>query len=83
VLVVDPKVGVDDDATVRANYEGYSHLEIRPRRLVNTAKLDVSVRLFGTTWSSPIVICPVSGLKAFHPEGDVAVARAARAQDHL
>jgi 4-hydroxymandelate oxidase len=75
--------GVDDDATVRANHEAYSRIEIRPRRLVNTSKLDMSVRLFGTTWSSPIVICPVSGLKAFNPEGDVAVARAARAQDHL
>lgn len=75
--------GVDDDATVRANHEAYSRIEIRPRRLVNTSKLDMSVRLFGTAWSSPIVICPVSGLKAFNPEGDVAVARAARAQDHL
>ena len=75
--------GVDDDATVRANHEGYARIEIRPRRLVDTAKLDMSVRLFGTTWSSPIVICPVSGLKAFHPEGDIAVARAAKAKDHL
>jgi len=41
------------------------------------------VRLFGTAWSSPIVVCPVSSQKAFHPEGDIAVARAARAKDHL
>jgi (S)-2-hydroxy-acid oxidase len=75
--------GVDDDATVRANHEAYSRIEIRPRRLVNTSKLDMSVRLLGTTWSSPIVICPVSGLKAFNPEGDIAVARAARTLDHL
>src|SRR5205085_6360018 len=33
--------------------------------------------------SSPIVICPVSAQKAFHPEGEIAVARAARAKDHL
>src|SRR5215469_8574174 len=75
--------GVDDDGTVRANREGYSQIEIRSRRLVDVEKVDMSVRLFGATWSSPIVICPMSGQKAFHPEGDIAVARAARAKDHL
>src|SRR5437667_1455656 len=75
--------GVDDDGTVRANREGYSRIQIRPRRLVEVEKIDMSVRLFGATWSSPIVICPVSSQKAFHAEGDIAVARAARAKDHL
>jgi isopentenyl diphosphate isomerase/L-lactate dehydrogenase-like FMN-dependent dehydrogenase len=75
--------GVDDDGTVRANREGYSRIRIRPRRLVDVEKIDMSVRLFGTTWSSPLVICPIGSEKAFHPEGAVAVARAARAKDHL
>ena len=75
--------GVDDDGTVRANREGYSRLQIRARRLVDVENIDMSVRILGTTWSSPIVISPVSSQKAFHPEGDVAVARAARAKDHL
>ncbi|HJZ65025.1 MAG TPA: alpha-hydroxy acid oxidase [Candidatus Acidoferrum sp.] len=75
--------GVDDDGTVRANREGYSRIQIRPRRLVDVERIDMSVRLFGTAWSSPIVICPVSGQKAFHQEGDVAVARAAHNKDHL
>lgn len=75
--------GVDDDGTVRANREGYSHIQIRASRLVNVETVDMSVRLFGTTWSSPIVICPVSSQKAFHPEGDIAVARAAKSKDHL
>jgi 4-hydroxymandelate oxidase len=75
--------GVDDDGTVRANREGYSRIQIRARRLVDVENIDMSVRLFGTTWSSPILICPVSSQKAFHPEGDIAVARAARVKDHL
>jgi isopentenyl diphosphate isomerase/L-lactate dehydrogenase-like FMN-dependent dehydrogenase len=75
--------GVDEDGTVRANREGYSRLQIRSRRLVDVETVDMSVRLFGATWSSPIVICPVSSQKAFHPEGDIAVARAARTKDHL
>ena len=75
--------GVDDDGTVRANREAYSRIQVRARRLVDVEKVDMSVRLFGATWSSPIVICPMSGQKAFHPDGDMAVARAARAKDHL
>ena len=55
--------GVDDDGTVRANREGYSHIQIRPRRLVDVEKVDMSVRFLGATWSSPIVICPVSSQK--------------------
>jgi (S)-2-hydroxy-acid oxidase len=75
--------GVDDDGTLRANREGYSRMQIRPRRLVDVEKIDMSARLFGTTWSSPLVICPIGSEKAFHSEGAVALARAARAKDHL
>jgi (S)-2-hydroxy-acid oxidase len=75
--------GVDDDATVRANREGYSKIQIRARRLVDVSNIDTSVRLFGTAWSSPIVIDPVGSQKAFHPEGEIAVARAARSKGHL
>jgi 4-hydroxymandelate oxidase len=48
--------GVDDDATVRANREAFSRIEIRPRRLVDGQKVDTSAHLFGADWSSPIVI---------------------------
>jgi 4-hydroxymandelate oxidase len=75
--------GVDDDATVRLNQEAYQRLQIRSRRLVNVEKLDTSIQLFGTTWETPIFLCPVSAMKAFHPEGEVAVARAAAKKRHL
>jgi 4-hydroxymandelate oxidase len=75
--------GVDDDGTVRANREGYSRIQIRARRLINVEDIDMSVSLFGTKWKTPIVLSPVSGQKAFHPEGEVAVARAAGAKGHL
>ena len=75
--------GVDDDGTVRANREGYSRIQIRSRRLVDVENIDMSVSLFGTKWNTPIVLSPVSGQKAFHPEGEVAVARAAGAKGHL
>jgi 4-hydroxymandelate oxidase len=75
--------GVDDDGTVRANREGYSRIQIRARRLIDVENLDMSVSLFGTKWNSPIALSPVSAQKAFHPEGEIAVARAARAKGYL
>jgi len=75
--------GVDDDATLRANREAYSRIQIRPRRLVDVEEIDMSVKLLDTKWKTPLVLSPVSAQKAFHPEGEVAVARAARAKGHL
>jgi isopentenyl diphosphate isomerase/L-lactate dehydrogenase-like FMN-dependent dehydrogenase len=39
--------------------------------------------ILGTTYDSPIVICPTSSNKAFHPDGEIAVAAAAKAGNHL
>jgi 4-hydroxymandelate oxidase len=75
--------GVDDDVTLRANREGYSHLELRPRRLRDATKVDMRVDLFGTTYASPIFLCPTGGEKSFHADGEIAVARAAKARDTL
>jgi 4-hydroxymandelate oxidase len=75
--------GVDDDATVHANREGYSHIQIRARRLVDVENIDMSRTMFGTKWSTPIVLSPVSAQKAFHPDGELGVARAAKTKGHL
>jgi 4-hydroxymandelate oxidase len=75
--------GVDDDATLHANREGYKHFQLRPRRLVDSSKIDTKVELLGTVWDSPIFFCPVGTQKAFHPEGEIAVAHAAKAKKTL
>jgi len=75
--------GSDDDATIRANREGYARWDLRVRRLVDTSKLDTSIQMLGVKWPTPIVINPVGSQRAFHPEGEIAVARAAKAKDHL
>ena len=75
--------GVDDDGTLRANREGYQHVQLRPRRLHDATKVDMHVELFGTVYDSPIFLCPTSGHKAFWPEGEEAVARAAKARGTL
>ncbi len=75
--------GVDDDATLRANREGFKHIELRPRRLRDATKVDMHVELFGTTYNSPIFTCPTGGEKSFFSEGELAVARAAKAHGTL
>ncbi len=75
--------GVDEDATVQANRDGYSHIQIRARRLVDVEKIDTSRTIFGAQWDTPIVLSPIGSQKAFHPDGELAVARAAKTKGHL
>jgi 4-hydroxymandelate oxidase len=69
--------GVDDDRTVFLNHDAYSHIEIRSRRFVDVSKLDTSRRVLGSIWQQPFYFSAVSGMRAFHPEAELAVARAA------
>ncbi len=75
--------GSDDDGTIRANREGFDRWALRPRRLINVDQVDAGVSLYGTRYPTPIVLNPVGSQKAFHPLGEVAVARAAKVRDHL
>ena len=75
--------GVDDDATLRANRDGFKHIQLRPRRLRDATKVDMHVNLFGTVYDSPIFLCPTSGERFFDPDGELAVARAAKARGTL
>ena len=75
--------GVDGDATLRANRAAFAELQLRPRRLVGVESIDTSTSLFGTRWETPVVIAPAGSQRAFHPEGELATARAAKARHHL
>ena len=72
--------GVDDDFTQKMNREGFKRFQLRPRRLVDGSKPDLKTEIFGVTWETPIFLCPVGGQRMFHPDGEIAVARAARAK---
>src|SRR6195256_4680378 len=75
--------GVDDEITLRANREGFRKFELRPRRLTDVSKIGMSADILGTTYDSPIVIAPTGSNRAFHPDAEVAVAKAAKAGNHL
>jgi len=75
--------GVDGEETLKANREAYARWQLRTRRLVDLSKMDMSVELFGHRYASPIFLCPLGYQKAFNPEGEVGVARAAKARNAL
>jgi isopentenyl diphosphate isomerase/L-lactate dehydrogenase-like FMN-dependent dehydrogenase len=77
------ETGTDDDGTLRANREGFERYQLRVRRLVDGSKVDLSARLLGARWETPVLLCPCGSHKAFHPEGELAVARASRSKKHL
>ena len=75
--------GLDDEVTLRTNREAFLHYRLRPRRLIDVSKIDMSCEILGATYESPIVIAPTGSNRAFHPDGELAVARAARTGNHL
>src|SRR5579862_6087413 len=72
--------GVDDDLTLKTNLAAFQHIQLVPRRLVDVSRTDLKTEVFGAPWETPIFLCPVGAQRAFHPEGEIAVARAARAK---
>ena len=74
--------GVDSDDTLRANREGFTRFQIRPRRLVDVSRTDMSVNVLGAEASSPFFLCPLGSQGAFHPDAELGSARAAKAKDH-
>src|SRR5262245_30984178 len=75
--------GFDDEITLRANREGFLKFQLRPRRLNDVSKVDTSVQVFGVTYDSPIGIAPTGGNRAYDPDGEIAVAKAAKVGNHL
>lgn len=74
--------GVDGDETLRANRKGFGQFDLRARRLVDVSSVDTGVEMLGERWETPIVLAPAGSQKAFHPEGEMAAARASTALGH-
>lgn len=75
--------GVDDNLTRDLNHEAYRRIQLRPRKLVDVSKISTRVELFGSTWDSPIFLCPVGAQGMFHANGELDVARAAQSKKAL
>lgn len=75
--------GVDGDATLRANRRAIERRALRTRRMVDVSKVDTSIELFGERWDAPVFLCPVGSQRCFHPDGELASARAAASRKTL
>lgn len=72
--------GADDDRTVVRNHEAFADYEIRARRFNDLRHLTTALSVFGTAWPSPLYTSAVSAMRAFHPDAELAVARAAKSR---
>jgi isopentenyl diphosphate isomerase/L-lactate dehydrogenase-like FMN-dependent dehydrogenase len=61
-----------------ASRKPFERITLRPRVMVNTTKLDLTLDLFGPMLA-PILVGPVSQQKRFHPDGELAMAKGAAA----
>jgi isopentenyl diphosphate isomerase/L-lactate dehydrogenase-like FMN-dependent dehydrogenase len=75
--------GTDADETLQANRAAFDKYYLRPLRMVDSATIDTALELLGQQLSSPIIIAPAGSQRAFHPDGELATARAAASRDHL
>ncbi|GAA0485841.1 lactate 2-monooxygenase [Salinibacillus aidingensis] len=70
--------GSGHEETLRANEEAFKKWKLVPEFLQDVSTRDLSISVLGQTYPSPFLLAPVGHLGAAHPEGELAVARAAR-----
>jgi pre-mycofactocin synthase len=71
--------GSEKGLTVRDNISAFSELGFAPHAAGLAAKRDLTTTVMGQPVSLPVIISP-TGVQAVHPDGEVAVARAAAAR---
>eukprot|EP00743_Colponemidia_sp_Colp-15_P006279 GILK01006755.1.p1 GENE.GILK01006755.1~~GILK01006755.1.p1 ORF type:complete len:471 (-),score=82.87 GILK01006755.1:292-1704(-) len=69
--------GADDEITLRENRASFQRYWLCPRVLVDVSSVDVSTKLLGFDSSFPLYISATALGKLAHPDGELALARAA------
>ncbi|MCX6593446.1 MAG: alpha-hydroxy acid oxidase [Acidobacteria bacterium] len=75
--------GSEDESSLRDNRAGFQKLILRPRALVDVHQVDLSLELFGQKLDFPILFDPAGGKNCFFPDGEMVVARGAKASKTL
>ncbi|HXB46738.1 MAG TPA: pre-mycofactocin synthase MftD, partial [Streptosporangiaceae bacterium] len=71
--------GAERGQTLEDNVRAFSELGLAPHVAGNPAQRDLATTVLGQPVSLPVIISP-TGVQAVHPDGEVAVARAAAAR---
>ncbi len=69
--------GAEDEISLRRNGSAFADLALHPTVLRDVSNVDLTTTLLGTTRPSPIVLAPTGFTRIAHPDGELAVARAA------
>ncbi len=75
--------GAETEATARRNLEAFDDFRLVPNCLVDVANVDTSGRLLGQDLPWPVICSPTGASRFYHPDGELAVARAAAATGTL
>ena len=67
----------EDEVTLAANAAAFQAVQLAPRVLRDVSKVDLGTTLLGRPVPAPLVLAPTGFTRIAHPEGEVAVARAA------
>jgi isopentenyl diphosphate isomerase/L-lactate dehydrogenase-like FMN-dependent dehydrogenase len=69
--------GAGSESTLRANRAAFSRWAFRPRVLVDVAEVSTATTVLGQPVSMPLIVAPLAYQGLYHPEGELATARAA------
>ncbi len=72
--------GAGDEVTLRANRAAFHRWTFRPRVLIDVDAVTTETTVLGTTLSLPVLLAPVAFQRLYHPDGELATARAAAAE---
>jgi lactate 2-monooxygenase len=67
------------EQTMRENEDAFRRVRIVPRMLRDVSERDLSVDVAGTAFPAPLGLAPIGVQSIVHPDGELAVARAAAA----
>ena len=73
------RAGTDQGRSLDDNVGAFGELGLAPRVADKSAERDLSCRVMGVPLSMPVLLSP-TGVQAVHPDGELAVARAAAAR---
>jgi isopentenyl diphosphate isomerase/L-lactate dehydrogenase-like FMN-dependent dehydrogenase len=71
--------GANDEWTMRENRAAFERWVLRPRMLVDVLEVTTATSVLGTDVSMPLLVAPTAFQRMAHPDGELAMARAAAA----
>jgi isopentenyl diphosphate isomerase/L-lactate dehydrogenase-like FMN-dependent dehydrogenase len=75
--------GAGDELTLRDNVEAFRRWQLRPRMLIDVDACTTATTVLGQEVSMPLLVAPVAFQRVAHPDGEVGMARAAKAAGTL